>query len=282
MSYLSFWTAPRAFVASTLPVSTATLWLKALSSKVLLPVTVAHFGCACIRSCVMFAFSLFLNLVLGIICLLFTCVLTLLTRPPLENKPPTATRTLMTASEIRIKFSSRKQVPLLRPVPCASRLCVCLDLDETCVYVTRHPNEAVANTNLMGTCETHLIKMKGLDSDILEVVMRPDVRLFLEHLSSIAEVIVFTAARAHYADAICSLLDPFQMHFSDVLSREHTLVVRRHVYVKDLSTLGRDLRRTILIDNSAYGCGISSLAMFASIRVRFFVACPRASVACRM
>ena len=110
----------------------------------------------------------------------------------------------------------------------------------------------------MGTCETHLVKMEG-DSDVLEVVMRPDCRIFIEQVSAFADLVVFTAARSHYAAAICSLLDPFQHHFEAVLSREHTLVAQRHVYIKDLSRLGRDLKRTILVDNSAYGCATATL-----------------------
>lgn len=66
-------------------------------------------------------------------------------------------------------------------------------------------------------------------------------------MSKFFEVAVFTAGLKDYADWIINDLDK-QGFISHRLYRDHT----RHkngVYIKDLSLLGRDLQKIIIIDN---------------------------------
>merc|ERR1712130_733556 len=84
----------------------------------------------------------------------------------------------------------------------------------------------------------------------IAVNLRPGIHTFLRKLSTSFEVVLFTAADREYADAILRELDPESIMFPYKLYREHTIMYKGTKYVKDLSLLGRDLSRTVLIDNS--------------------------------
>ena len=58
-----------------------------------------------------------------------------------------------------------------------------------------------------------------------------------------------------YADACLKLFDPNGEFFHHRLYRQHCLQPSPGLYVKDLSRLGRDLSKTIIIDNSIHAFG---------------------------
>lgn len=62
------------------------------------------------------------------------------------------------------------------------------------------------------------------------------------------EVVVFTASVEPYADAVLAHIDP-QQRIHGRLYRG-SCVLHAGSYVKDLSRLGRDVGRTVLVDNS--------------------------------
>lgn len=66
-------------------------------------------------------------------------------------------------------------------------------------------------------------------------------------MSKYYEIVVFTAGLKDYADWILNDFDR-QGYISHRLYRDHTKY-RNGVYVKDLSKLGRDLAKTLIIDN---------------------------------
>ena len=66
-------------------------------------------------------------------------------------------------------------------------------------------------------------------------------------MSKLYEIAVFTAGLKDYADWIINDLDK-QGFISHRLYRDHTRL-KNGVYIKDLSRLGRDLQKTIIIDN---------------------------------
>lgn len=71
----------------------------------------------------------------------------------------------------------------------------------------------------------------------------------LEEASEHFEIIVFTAAEQSYADKIIDLLDPERKFIKHRLYRDSCMVFNS-LFVKDLNVLGRDLAKTLIVDNN--------------------------------
>lgn len=233
---------------------------------VLFPFSVTRFASNCCVALAVFLIQLFVNVCVALACALLACAQSVfgnLSAVPLwlhasflRSAAKPRCRRKWTVARIKAVVASTPpvQTPLLPPSRCTERLCVVLDLDHTCVFAVAHAaavgeEAVVANP----TCETHLIRVNPNDKEIFEVRVRPNVRQFIEQVSRFAEVCVFTAGKEQYARAVCSLLDPFQLHFSAILSRESTIRINSTLFIKDLSRLGRNLERVVLIDDSAHG-----------------------------
>ena len=81
--------------------------------------------------------------------------------------------------------------------------------------------------------------------------VRPGLNLLLSQLYPYYEIVVFTAAVADYAEYFVSKIDPHH-RIKHVLHREHCKVdPESGVVLKDLSKIGRDLSKTIIVDNLA-------------------------------
>ena len=101
-----------------------------------------------------------------------------------------------------------------------------LDLDETLIHFKVNPN----NNN----------------SGILQ--FRPFISEFLSNIKNYYELIVFTAATKEYADPIIDAIEQKGTKFDHRLYRIHTNI-KGNDFVKDISKLGRDLSRIIIVDN---------------------------------
>ena len=81
-------------------------------------------------------------------------------------------------------------------------------------------------------------------------LIRPYCFKFLEDMSKIFEVAIFTAATKDYADSILDIIDPNKKLINHRLYRHHTSI-REMCFVKDLTKIGRNLNRCLIIDNIA-------------------------------
>ena len=79
-------------------------------------------------------------------------------------------------------------------------------------------------------------------------LVRPYCFEFLNELNKYYEIVTFTAGKKEYADSILNLLDLNDNIIKYRLYRKHVTVVGFSVY-KDLSKLGRDLSKIIIVDN---------------------------------
>ncbi|XP_064114317.1 carboxy-terminal domain RNA polymerase II polypeptide A small phosphatase 1-like [Macrobrachium nipponense] len=117
--------------------------------------------------------------------------------------------------------------------------CMVIDLDETLVHSSFKP---ISNADFIVPVE--------IDGTIHQVYVlkRPYVDDFLQKMGELYECVLFTASLAKYADPVANLLDKWGV-FRARLFRE-SCVFHRGNYVKDLSRLGRDLHKVVIMDNS--------------------------------
>ena len=79
-------------------------------------------------------------------------------------------------------------------------------------------------------------------------LIRPFCLKFLEEMAEKFEIVIFTAALKNYADSILDILDPNKKLIKYRLYRQHVSLTGM-AFCKDLSKIGRDLGRTIIVDN---------------------------------
>ncbi|XP_016051670.1 PREDICTED: CTD small phosphatase-like protein isoform X2 [Miniopterus natalensis] len=136
--------------------------------------------------------------------------------------------------------------------------CVVIDLDETLVHSSfKEPRHASTSSELffpiiktLPISNADFIVPVEIDGTIHQVYVlkRPHVDEFLQRMGQLFECVLFTASLAKYADPVADLLDRWGV-FRARLFRE-SCVFHRGNYVKDLSRLGRELSKVIIVDNS--------------------------------
>lgn len=98
-----------------------------------------------------------------------------------------------------------------------------IDLDETLVHYVEEENRAY-------------------------VQVRPYADYFLSEMGKYFEIVIFTAAAEDYADIVLNELDKNNI-IDYKLYRKHTEQING-VFIKDLSKLGRDINKIVIIDNN--------------------------------
>ncbi|XP_076960363.1 uncharacterized protein LOC143636734 [Bidens hawaiensis] len=129
--------------------------------------------------------------------------------------------------ETNLSSSKRKTVTLV------------LDLDETLVHSTLEPcDDSDFSFTVFVDFKEHAVHVKR----------RPYLKEFLERVSEMFEVMVFTASQSIYANQLLDILDPDGKFISSRAYRE-SCVFADGTYTKDLTVLGLDLAKVAIIDN---------------------------------
>lgn len=81
-----------------------------------------------------------------------------------------------------------------------------------------------------------------------EFLIRPFASEFLDQMSKYYELVIFTASVKEYADFILDRVDA-KKAIKHRLYRQHTQVLNG-IHLKDLSKLGRDMSKVIIVDNN--------------------------------
>jgi CTD small phosphatase-like protein 2 len=121
---------------------------------------------------------------------------------------------------------------------------VVFDLDETLV----HCFEELSEKHQVEIA----ISFPGGSAMKAPVNIRPHTVEVLKELAKEFELIIFTASHEAYANAVINYLDPKKEIIQHRLFRRHCDYIDEGYYVKDLRILGRDLAKTVIVDNAAY------------------------------
>ena len=78
--------------------------------------------------------------------------------------------------------------------------------------------------------------------------LRPGLFNFLKKVKNKYELVIFTAGTKEYADPIIDIIEQKEKFFVKRLFRQHT-IYRDNIFIKDLTKLGRDLSKIIIVDN---------------------------------
>lgn len=131
--------------------------------------------------------------------------------------------TLITFEPLPPMLPNLELISKLPPNKNADVYTLVLDLDETLVHYSEHDG--------MGSYE-----------------IRPGMYEFIQRMHRNGyEIVIFTAATQDYADWVIDQIDPERL-IHHRLYRQHALPWGP-IFVKDLSRIGRDLDRTLIIDN---------------------------------
>ena len=122
------------------------------------------------------------------------------------------------------------KVPYLK-FPCKKEYTLILDLDETLICFKSSKN----------------------DENIGNIHIRPGLEIFLEIIKEFYEIVIFTIGTREYANIILDLIEKKNntKYFDGRLYREHATKIGNK-YIKDLSKIGRDLSKTLIVDNNPH------------------------------
>ena len=122
------------------------------------------------------------------------------------------------------------KIPYLK-FPCKKEYTLILDLDETLISFKSSKN----------------------DENIGNIHIRPGLEIFLEIIKEFFEIIIFTVGTREYANIILDLIEKRNnmKYFDGRLYREHATKIGNK-YIKDLSKIGRDLSKTLIVDNNPH------------------------------
>ena len=127
-----------------------------------------------------------------------------------------------------------------------------LDLDETLIHL-RQKKDVI---NIKNDVNIKINNTSDYFSDNYDknrnkylLQFRVGLFSFLTILKPFYEIISFTSATREYADVIINEIEKSRKYFDHKFYREHT-VIYKDTFVKDISRIGRDMSKIIIIDNN--------------------------------
>jgi Dullard-like phosphatase family protein len=140
------------------------------------------------------------------------------------------------------KYKINDSAPYLPSIDHNYKYTLVLDMDETLIHFLyqNKTNNNIFNFNMM---EQNDLSKVGM------FLLRPYAKYFIEKLKDLYEIIIFTNGTKIYCDKIIDLIDPKRENIKYRLYRSHSINKDNDIYLKDLSLLGRDLSKIIIIDD---------------------------------
>ncbi|RZC90727.1 hypothetical protein C5167_028561 [Papaver somniferum] len=141
------------------------------------------------------------------------------------------------------------------------KLTLVLDLDETliCAYETSSLPAALRNQAIEAGLSWFEFECVSSDKETngkpkvnqVTVFERPGLNEFLKQASEFADLVLFTAGLEGYARPLVDRIDSEKL-FCHRLYRPSTTNTQYREHVKDLSSLSKDLRRIVIVDNNPF------------------------------
>ena len=131
----------------------------------------------------------------------------------------------------KINYDNISTIPPYLKFPCKKEYTLILDLDETMIC----------------------FKCSQEQNNVGNIHIRPGLEIFLEIIKEFYEIIIFTVGTRDYANVILDLIEKKNntKYFDGRLYREHATNIGNK-YIKDLSKIGRDLSKTLIVDNNPH------------------------------
>ncbi|KAF8394915.1 hypothetical protein HHK36_018854 [Tetracentron sinense] len=216
-------------------------------------------------NCLAFFFRIFLQIVRGTPSMTQVLSYIGLRRPLLDSSSPSFKPLPV------VELPQRDSSPPTAPRICDNKdidddlsfekLTVVLDLDETlvCAYETSSLPAIVRNQATEAGLKSFDLECISLDKECegtpkvnyVTVFERPGLQEFLNQISEIADLVLFTAGLEGYARPLVDRID-VEKRFGLRLYRPSTISTEYREHVKDLSCLSKDLCRTVIVDNNPF------------------------------
>ena len=149
-------------------------------------------------------------------------------------------------------YEINKVDPPFLVAPCKKKYTLVLDLDETLIHL-RQKKDIInikndVNIKINNTSDYFYDNYDKNNNKYL-LQFRVGLFSFLTILKPFYEIISFTSATREYADVIIDEIEKNRKFFDHKFYREHT-VIYKDTFVKDISRIGRDIKKIIIVDNN--------------------------------
>lgn len=139
----------------------------------------------------------------------------------------------------KYKTNSISYYFLPRPSSINQRKTLVLEIDETLVYSTLDSPKGLYDKEIVISYDGEPVK--------IFVMKRPYLMQFLNHMSELYEVVIYTAGIKQYAENIVKYID-VNNNIKFILTREECKTDDGKNYVKEIKRIGREMSATVVVD----------------------------------